>query len=78
MHQTAQAIVGAVAALLAGVVVVGALAMLIVIEGYYPVGFWTRLYWRCKEGPRLARRGDEETVSSEQGQRGRPLDRGDE
>jgi hypothetical protein len=46
MQQTLQTIFGMIAILLAGMAVVGALAMLVVAEGYYLVRFWTRLYWR--------------------------------
>jgi hypothetical protein len=55
MQQTVQAFVGAMAVLLAGVAVVGALALLIAVEGYYLVSFGTRLYWRCKESLRHLR-----------------------
>jgi hypothetical protein len=55
MQQSVQAILGALAALLVGLVVVGALAVLIVVEGYYLVGYGTRLYWRCKESMRQLR-----------------------
>jgi hypothetical protein len=49
MQQAIQAVLGAVAVFLAGVVVLGALAAVVLAEGYYLVGFATRLYWRCRE-----------------------------
>jgi hypothetical protein len=66
MQEAIQAILGAVAALLAGLVLIGALAMLIVVEGYYLVGFSTRLYWRWKESVRQA------GILPEQDERRRP------
>lgn len=71
MQQTIQAILGAVAAFLAGVVLIGALAVLIVAEGYYLIGFSTRLYWRWKESLRQARRDIQEGPLSRRGDPGR-------
>jgi hypothetical protein len=75
MEDTVQAFVGVVAGLLAGVAVIGALAMLIVVESYYLAGFSTRLYWRCKESLRQVRRSAEPEVSSGRNQQGQQLDR---
>jgi hypothetical protein len=74
MQETVQAFLGAVAVLLAGVLVVGALAMLVVAEAYYLAGFWIRLYWRCKECARQVRR-DAEGGRSGRDQPGRRVDR---
>jgi hypothetical protein len=49
MQQTIETIFGTVAVFLAGAVLVGALAVVVLAEGYYLVGFGTRLYWRCRE-----------------------------
>lgn len=75
MQQSVQAVLGALAALLVGVVVVGALAMLIVVEGYYLVGFGTRLYWRCKESMRQLRGELEASRRSRRDQASRRPDR---
>jgi hypothetical protein len=75
MQQTIQAILAAMAALLAGMAVVGALAVLILAEGYYIVGFGTRLYWRWKESMRQVHRDLQETLASSQDRHGLPHDR---
>jgi hypothetical protein len=56
MEQTVEGFLGAVVRLLTWALVVGLLAVLLVAEGYYLVGFWSRLYWRCRETLRQARR----------------------
>jgi hypothetical protein len=66
MQQTIQTLIAAVAALLAGAVVVGALAVLLLAEGYYIVAFGTRLYWRCRESMRQVRWDLEEPLPSSQ------------
>jgi hypothetical protein len=73
MQQTIQAVLGAVAVFLAGVVVLGALAAVVLAEGYYLVGFGTRLYWRCKENLDQIR-GNRRGTSSDRDQPGRQLD----
>jgi hypothetical protein len=74
MQQTLQAVLGAVALVLAGVAVIGALAVLIVVEGYHLIGFSTRLYWRWRESLCQARRDAQESFPSEQEQGRQPLD----
>jgi Na+/H+ antiporter NhaB len=49
MQQTIETVFGTVAVFLAGVVLVGALAVAVLAEGYYLVGFGIRLYSRCSE-----------------------------
>jgi hypothetical protein len=75
MQETVQAILGALAALLVGVVVIGALAVLIVVEGYHLVGFGTRLYWRCKESLRQFRSEAAAPMLPQHDQASRGLDR---